>query len=148
LWPEQFAQFGSLVTADAIVGIRGSIDRRPGAEEVNLIVNELMPLAELATRFTSGVAVQLDERKHAEERLVALREIVRGYPGQKTLRIDVALESGGRVSLETPKRIDLHPELQRRVEELLGPGSFRLTGSPPASKPPTPKRPMRERSRA
>jgi DNA polymerase-3 subunit alpha len=148
LWPEQFAQFGSLVTAEAIVGIRGSIDRRPGAEEVNLIVNELMPLAELATRFTSGVVVQLDERKHTDQHLASLSEIVRGYPGGKTLRIEVALDGGGRVAIDTPKRVEIDPQLRRRVEELLGPGSFRMAGGPPAPKPPAPKRPARERSRA
>ncbi|MGL4513792.1 MAG: DNA polymerase III subunit alpha [Lacipirellulaceae bacterium] len=147
LWPEQFAQFGALVVADSIVGIRGSIDRRPGAEEVNLIVNEVMPLSELSTRFTSGVVIQLDERKHTEGHLASLREVVRGYPGQKTLRLELLLEAGGRVSIDTPRRVETDPELQRRVEELLGPGSYRLTGSPPAATPPAPKRPMRERAR-
>ena len=34
LWPEQFAEFGQLVEADAILAVRGAIDRRPGSEEV------------------------------------------------------------------------------------------------------------------
>ena len=45
LWPEQYAQFGHLVEADATLVVRGAVDRRPGSEESNLIVNELIPFA-------------------------------------------------------------------------------------------------------
>ena len=39
-WPEQFAQFGDLIQADTICVLRGAIDKRPGSEEANLIINE------------------------------------------------------------------------------------------------------------
>ncbi|CAE7549161.1 dnaE [Symbiodinium sp. CCMP2456] len=113
MWPEQFAQFGHLVTGDAIVGIRGAVDRRPGAEEVNLIVNELMPIEELSERYTSGVVISLREADGVE-RLESLREILRGYPGAKSLKLALALEDG--------------------------PGAFRLTGGAPPPKAPTPKK--------
>src|SRR5262249_5447818 len=44
LWPEEFSQFGHLVEPDAVLVARGAIDRRPGTDEANLIVNELIPL--------------------------------------------------------------------------------------------------------
>ena len=43
LWPEQFVRFGELIQADAIRVVRGAIDKRPGSEEANLIVNEIHP---------------------------------------------------------------------------------------------------------
>lgn len=139
LWPEQFAQFGHLVEGDAIVGIRGAIDRRPGAEEVNLIVNELMPIEALSERFTNGVVISLREADGAE-RLESLREILRGYPGAKSLKLALALEDGGRVQLDCPKGVELGTELKNRVEDLLGPGAFRLTGGAPPSKSPPAKK--------
>ncbi len=130
MWPEQFAEFGKLVAPDALVAIRGVVDRRPGAEEVNLIVNELMPLEDLPARYTSGVAIRVDEQKHGIDGLRQLREIVRGYPGVKRLRIRLDLADGGAVQLNCPHaRIDVHPEMKRRVEELLGPGNFGLVAS-------------------
>ena len=30
IWPEQFAEFGQLVKADAILAMRATVDRRPG----------------------------------------------------------------------------------------------------------------------
>ncbi|TWT47469.1 DNA polymerase III subunit alpha [Botrimarina hoheduenensis] len=136
LWPEQFAQFGSFVVGDAVVGVRGAIDRRPGAEEVNLIVNELMPIDELSGRYTSGVTICVREQEHGEQRLKSLREILGGYPGHKGVKLRLDLAEGGSVHLEGIRGVDLHPELRRRVDELLGPGCFHLTGGAPPAKAP------------
>ncbi len=130
LWPEQFAEFGQLVQADAVLAIRATIDRRPGSEEVNLIVQELIPLDELSARFSSGVLIRVREDSQNGELLATLREIVRGYPGNKPLRLRLELADGGVVTLDCANsRVTIDPELRRRVEELLGPGSFRLTAA-------------------
>ena len=147
LWPDTFAQYSHLVEPDAILGLRGAIDKRPGAEEVNLIVNELFPISELSSRFTSGVVIHVREGDHGAEGLETLREILRGYPGQKGMKLRLNLADGGSVQLDCQRKIDLNPELRRRVDELLGPGSFRLVSAPPAPKGPT-KRNGRERSRS
>ncbi|MGI9457938.1 MAG: DNA polymerase III subunit alpha, partial [Aeoliella sp.] len=131
LWPEQFAEYGEQVEADAIVGMRATIDRRPGAEEVTLIVNELMPIADLAERFISGLTLRVDEAQHGETTLGTLHEIVRGYPGTKTLRLHLTLADGSLADLESGKRVDVSSELRRRVEELLGSGNFHPTGGLP-----------------
>ena len=127
---KQFAEYGELVVPDAIVGVRGAIDRRPGSEEVNLIVNELMPLDQLPTRFTSGVLIRLQEDVHGLEGLEKLREIVRGYPGTKPLKLRLDLHEGGSVMMDCPnQRVEIDPELRGRVEGLLGAGNFRLIGN-------------------
>ena len=132
LWPDQFALHGDLVEADRIVVVRGVIDRRPGSEEVNLIVNELIPLDELKARYTGGVIIRVDEQKHGERGLAQLREILRGYPGKKTLRLRLALADGTGVDLACDnRRVEPNMEMQRRVDELLGPGNFRLITEPP-----------------
>jgi DNA polymerase-3 subunit alpha len=137
MWPEQFAEFGELVKADAILAVRAAIDRRPGAEEINLIVNELIPFDELSARFSNSVLIRIREDTHGIEKLTPLREIVRGYPGTKPLKLRLDLAEGGNVTLECAKSaVSIDPELRRRVEELLGPGSFKISGSPPKSTPP------------
>jgi DNA polymerase-3 subunit alpha len=139
IWPEQFAQFEHLVKPDAILAMRASVDRRPGSDEVNLIVQELIPLEELPARFTSGVVIRLREDVHGAETLVALREIVRGYPGSKPLRLRLELAAGGSVTIDCAQNgVTLDPELRRRVDELLGAGNFRLAGAAPRSAPARP----------
>jgi DNA polymerase-3 subunit alpha len=131
LWPEQFAEYGQLVQADAIVGLRGKIDRRPGAEETNVIVDELLPLADLTERLTSGLIVRIDEQQHGERGLEQLREIMRGYPGTKSLKLRLDLASGDRVFLDSGRRIDITTELRERIDALLGPGCVSIQAAPP-----------------
>ena len=135
LWPEQFAEFSELVKADAILAMRATVDRRPASEEVNLIVNELIPLEELSARFTSGVLIRVREDVHGADALGTLREIVRGYPGNKPLKLRLELAEGGCVMLDAKSGVTIDPELRRRVEELLGTGNFRLQGGAPKSTP-------------
>jgi DNA polymerase-3 subunit alpha len=140
MWPEQFAEFGELVKADAILAIRAAIDRRPGAEETNLIVNELIPLDDLSARFSNGVLIRVREDVNGADILTPLREIVGGYPGNKPLKLRLDLADGGSVTLDCAKSaVTIDPELKRRVEELLGPGTFRVTGSAPKASPPPPR---------
>jgi DNA polymerase-3 subunit alpha len=143
-WPEQFAECGELVKADAILALRATVDRRPGSEDVNLIVNDLIPLGELPARFTSGVVIRVREDTHGIDVLPALREIVRGYPGAKPLRLRLELADGGVVMLDAKNGVTIDAELRRRVEELLGPGNFRLIG---AATRPAPQRAVNGRRR-
>ena len=79
LWPEDFAKCGDLVVPDALVAIRGTIDKRPGSEEANLICNELIPVAALEQRYTRGIRLSVSEPKHGEAKLAALRDIHEGW---------------------------------------------------------------------
>ena len=60
-WPEQFVAYEEFIKPDAIVVIRGVVDKRPGSDEANLIVNEIIPLADLESRYTRGVLIRVDE---------------------------------------------------------------------------------------
>ena len=132
LWPEQFAQFGHLVESDATLVVRGTVDRRPGSDESNVIVNELIPLAELAGRFTRGIVVRVSEQQHAERGLEELHEILRGYPGNCELQLVVCLADGSRVHMKSDRmRVELNAQMRERVDALLGPGNVRLIAAPP-----------------
>ncbi|MHB1033628.1 MAG: DNA polymerase III subunit alpha [Pirellulales bacterium] len=127
LWPEEFNNFGPMVQADAILAVRGAIDKRPGSEEANLIVNELIPLEELAQRYTRAIQIRVDEQVHTQKGLEQLYEILRGYPGRCELQLVISLADGSHVFCKCDKlRIDLVPEMRSRVEGLLGPANFRL----------------------
>jgi DNA polymerase III subunit alpha len=127
VWPEDFANFGHLIEADAIVALRGVVDKRPGSEEANLIVNEVIPLADLAGRLTRGVAIRLDARQHGERGLEGLYEILRGYPGKCEVQLALTLEDGSRVVCACDKlRVTINPEMRGRLEDLLGAGHVRL----------------------
>jgi DNA polymerase-3 subunit alpha len=145
LWPEQFAQSGHFVESDAILGVVGKVDRRPGGEEVNLIVDKLMPLAEMAKQFSSGMVIRVREEEHGQRALEQLREIVRGYPGTKRLRLRLDLASGGQVWIDsTWSGVEPNPELNERVDQLLGAGNRLLESAP--NRPATRSGSSRERA--
>jgi DNA polymerase III subunit alpha len=138
LWPEEFANHGQLVEADATLVVRGAVDRRPGSEEANLVVNELIPLAELPTRFTRGMMVRVNEAQHSARGLEELFEVLRGYPGNCELQLVLCLNDGSRVFMKSDKvRVELNAEMRSRVDALLGPGNVKLVAAPP-----TPSRPQ------
>ncbi|MCH7752983.1 MAG: DNA polymerase III subunit alpha, partial [Planctomycetes bacterium] len=144
MWPEQFAQFGQAVEADAILGVLGKVDRRPGSEEVNLIVDRLMPLDEMAKQFSSGMVIRVREQEHGQHALEQLREIVRGYPGNKRLRLRLDLAAGGQVWIDSSwPGVEPNPELNERVDQLLGVGNRLLESTParPHSRPGTSRAP-------
>ena len=127
LWPEDFAKHGHMVEADAIVVVRGVIDKRPGSEDANLIVNEIIPLETLQQRFTRGIRLLVDETRHGERGLQGLYEILRGYPGECDVHLVLNLEDRTRVVCASDGvRVAFVPEMQQRVREFLGEGSLKV----------------------
>ncbi len=131
LWPDDYLKFGHLVQHDAILVARGVIDRR-GGDEANMIVNELIPLDELSSRYTSGIIIRVDQGKHGASMLPKVKEIVRGYPGNRVLQLMLCLDDGSRVHLKSNAiQVEINSELRQRVDDLLGSGHWQLITSPP-----------------
>jgi DNA polymerase-3 subunit alpha len=126
LWPEPFQRFGELVKADSIVAVLGAIDKR-GGDEASVIVNELVPLEELPSRFTRAMTLRLLENVHGTAGVDQLYEILRGYPGNCRLNLVICLADGTRVRCPCERpRVAITQEMRRRVEEFLGTENVRL----------------------
>jgi DNA polymerase-3 subunit alpha len=139
IWPEEFSRFGELVTPDAILILRGRIDKRPGSEEANLIIDEVMTPADMRDRCTKGMIVRVHEESHGIRGLEQVHEILRGYPGSLALELLLCLADGSKVRCQCEGlRIDVTAEMRDRIDELLGPGNVRLITARPQS-PPVPK---------
>lgn len=133
LWPEPYLHYGELVQPDAILVVLGKIDKRPGSEDANFIVDELIPLDEVEARYTKGVMIRLMEQTHGVRGLEQLYEILRGYPGNCDLKLVIGLADGRRVQMDCEGlRVELNGEMRNRVDELLGPGNLRLIAAPHA----------------
>jgi len=132
LWPGEYERFAELVETDAILFVRGTIDRR-GGDEANLIVNELVQLSELPARYTRGAAFRIVESKAAPDTLKKLREILRTYPGKGEVQLMLTLKDGDNVLLRSDSiQINVNAEMRQRVDQLLGPGNFKLLTSAPS----------------
>jgi DNA polymerase III subunit alpha len=115
--------------------VRATVDRRGENDEANLIVNDIIPIAQADAEFTSGIRIQIDEEQHNEGMIAQLKEILRGYPGKRAVDLAVKLTSGDVVFIKTEKhRVDISPEMRTRLDDLLGPNSHRLITARPTLK--------------
>ncbi|MBU4400208.1 MAG: DNA polymerase III subunit alpha, partial [Planctomycetes bacterium] len=134
VWPDQFVHYEELIKPDAIVVVRGGIDKRPGSEEANLIADEIIALEDLPARCTRGVVIRLSEEDNGRQKLEQLHEILRGYPGNCELQLLLCLEDGRRVACKCGgMAVAVNNQMRDRVERLLGPGNVRLVTASPSS---------------
>ena len=140
LWPDGYATSGHMVLPDAVVLLRGAVDRRGGGDEANLIVNEVIPIDQADAKFTSGIQVYVDSTLHAEDAFTKLRDILRGYPGPREVMVALRLEEGEIVHIRSGKhRVDINQELRARLDDLLGSHSHKLIVNKPKLKQPSEK---------
>jgi DNA polymerase-3 subunit alpha len=135
-WPTEFAKQGELVQPDSIVVIKGTVDRRSG-DEANVIVEQIIPLDQMDQSLTSGVCVCVRNSDDPDV-LQKIHEIVRGYPGNRKLQLEVDLDNGFRVRSDCHKtKVNIDVEMLDRLKELLGPGAYELIvdSSEPAAAP-------------
>ena len=125
-WPEDYARLGEHLQTDAVVLVAGSVDRRAGSEETNLIVNEIVPIAEAWRLQPRSVTLKLTDGLHDAATLDRLAELVRRHQGKVSLRLVLDLADGSRVLLEADRdKVGWTPEFHRDLVALLGPGCVR-----------------------
>ena len=137
-WPEDYARLGELIQPDAILVVAGSIDRRAGSEETNLIVNEVLSLERVWRLQPRSVTLRIDEAEHDTSTLDRLDAIVKRFPGSAPVRFVMRLADGRRVLLDADRAtIAWSPESHAALVELLGAGGVRAAiPMPPRRKEP------------
>ncbi|MEO1974277.1 MAG: OB-fold nucleic acid binding domain-containing protein, partial [Pirellulaceae bacterium] len=135
VWPDDYERFEHLIVNDAVLVARGVVDKSRG-DEPNLIINELIPIDDLDSRYTTGIRVRLDAEKQGTEILPQIREILRGYPGRCELQIAISLADGSIVHLKSQSMpVEVSSQLRTRIDDLLGPGNYRLITQVPSAGP-------------
>ena len=111
MWPEEFARQGELVVPEAILYLKGKVDRR--GREPNVVVNKLMTLDDADKEFTKQIAIRFQRGLHAESELVRVREILDKYPGETDVM--VVIDSADPKNPQTRLRYQLAPPQRMRV---------------------------------
>jgi DNA polymerase III subunit alpha len=118
-FPATYQQCMQLVVEDAIVIVKGRLDRR---EEVpKLVAMEVTP-AELPTEGSGPFVVSLLESRCVAPVVDRLREVLRTHPGP--IQVHLRLQSGARtkvLKLDDKLRVRPSPSLVADLKQLLGP---------------------------
>ncbi len=124
-WPTEFERIGHLIQADAVLIVDGKVDKR-GGDEANLVVKEVVPIDQMQERNTIGLTIRIQEGEHQEGVFSKIQEILRGYPGSKSVSFSIQLKDQTTVQVKSHKKgIEIQPELCDRLDDLLGKGNIK-----------------------
>ena len=91
-----------------------------------MIVDKVIPIEELDQSLTHGMKIMIDEQFHPPETVKTAYEIIRGYPGNRQLKIELIMADGMRVELNSTKRVEINDQLTKRLSDLLGPTAVEM----------------------
>jgi DNA polymerase-3 subunit alpha len=127
VFPEAFAKHGALIEADAMLLVRGKLEK--DEESARLLASEVMPMSGLKERTTREVAIHLAVPPHGRPTFEALAELLSRHRGDRRvfLELDVRGQPRGlRVRADVAQRVRPSERLVAEVEQLCGAGSVEL----------------------
>ena len=132
IWPEDYARSEEKVVPEAICIIRGRVDRR--GREPNVIVNQLLTLAEAEKQFTKHLSVTFQRGFHTNEDITRTRDILTRHPGKTSVffvvdSVDHETPGGHlRYFLMPPQelKVSCNAELSEELSAVVGSENFRF----------------------
>ena len=129
-WPEEYARLGDFLSQDAVVVVSGTVDRRAGSEETNLIINDVIPISSIWSRPVKCMHLKISEGKHDSVVLDRLKELLARHVGETPVRMIIQLLDGSRALLDVDgQKVKWSGELLEEIEALLGAGAVRVQTS-------------------
>ncbi|MEO6196344.1 MAG: DNA polymerase III subunit alpha [Thermoanaerobaculia bacterium] len=124
LFANKLEQFGHLLTDEAVVLVKGQVRER--GSEVEITVEEIVPVKKLAGRSLNGVDLKLNPRLSTSQ-MLKLRDLLTEHPGDVPVTLEMQLADRRTVRIATPDNLKIHlvPALVSSIEGLLGQGSIR-----------------------
>jgi DNA polymerase-3 subunit alpha len=126
VFPEAFSKFGSLVESDAMLLVRGKLDK--DEESARIVATELMPIAALRERTTREVVIHLRQSTQGRTTLEALAELLSRHRGDRRvlLELDVNGPPPLRVRADVAQRVKPSEKLVAELEQICGTGTVEL----------------------
>jgi DNA polymerase-3 subunit alpha len=126
VFPETFSKFGALVESDAMLLVRGKLERDD--ESARIVATELMPIASLKEKTTREVVIHLGQGSQARTTFEALAELLARHRGDRrvSLELDVTGPPPMRVRADVAQRVRPSDKLVAEVEQICGTGTVEL----------------------
>ena len=129
LWPEEFARNEALLKDDAIVFVKGTMNRQ--REPAELVITRVIPIDEAASVLARGVIVRLNKGTLGRTDLERLNYHVRTRPGPLDIYLElVGLEGIRRAIFKAGSALKVRHDdrLVADFESAVGSGNVRLLG--------------------
>jgi DNA polymerase-3 subunit alpha len=127
VYPEAYTRYAAIVTADAMVMVRGKFER--DEETSRLVAAEITSLEAVRERAVREVEITLTGSKMGKDAMRRLADVLERHPGDRRVSFIVRVNGDGsalRVRTATARRIRPSDTFVRDVEALCGAGSVLL----------------------
>ncbi len=128
LFANQLQQFGHLLSEEAVILVKGQIRER--GSDVEIMVEDIVPLARVSSQVIAGVDVDLPA-SFSRTQLISLQDLL--IESQGSVPVTFRLKLQDRTVYINPAaryRIDFRPEVVASLEGLLGRGSVKERYTP------------------
>jgi DNA polymerase-3 subunit alpha len=129
LWPEDYQKNESAVVEDAMVFVRGTLDRR--REPAELVINRVIPLERAEAELSRGVLLTLRKGVVELDQLERMMRLVRQQPGGLDVFMEVfGIEGLRRAICRAGPAFKIRHDagLLNALAEILGNGNVRMMG--------------------
>ncbi|MGC9454650.1 MAG: DNA polymerase III subunit alpha [Phycisphaerae bacterium] len=121
VFPETYENYRELINEEAMVFLRGTVDRR--RERANIIVEEIIPMDAAVEQLTGAMLLRLPAGAD-DDMLASLAEVLRRHGGARPVRLEITPRSRpdvrAQVSTGDGFRISPSRTLMNELGELLG----------------------------
>jgi DNA polymerase III subunit alpha len=127
VFPETFSKHGLLVEADAMLLVRGKLEKDD--ESARIVSTELMSIAVLKERTTKEVAIHLAVPPHGRPTFEALAELLSRHRGDRRVMLELDVKGQPRplrVRADVAQRVRPSEKLVSEVELICGAGTVEL----------------------
>jgi DNA polymerase-3 subunit alpha len=127
VFPETFAKHGSLIEPDAMLLVRGKLEK--DEESARIVATELLPIAALRERTTREVAIHLAVPPHGRPTFEALAELLSRHRGDRRVFLELDVRGPDRqlrVKADVAQRVKPSERLVAEVEQICGTGTVEL----------------------
>lgn len=120
VFPKAYAKYSQLLFEDAVLIVKGRLNRDARTEELNVVAESVEPLSEMQkVRSLHVEVVDVKDPKVLER----LKEILLFYKGPDPV---IIYYDGKKIAASSKYRVDINTDLVSQIEELLGTGSVRV----------------------
>jgi DNA polymerase III alpha subunit len=110
-----------------MVVVTGKVNRRAEDGQPEILVEEMVPLAQAREQYVSELMVRTSSSALEEKVLEDLKTILSRYPGRCRVCVEVDTPPQGSVVVETDLNVKPTAELFEEIERRLGHESWRIT---------------------
>jgi len=120
IFPRTYEKVHELLLDDAILVVKGRLNRDMRSDEINVVAETVEPISEVEKVRTLHIdVVDIKDRNVLEK----LKDVLLGSKGEDSVMI---YYDGKKIAASSKYHVDISPQLIERIEELLGSGSARI----------------------